>query len=155
MSPEQLAGKEVTVRSGIYSLGLVLYEILTGKRPFEASTLAELIHVRTKTVPPSPSTLVRDLDPMVARVILRCLEPEPSRRPASALAVAAALPGGGPLQQRSRLGRHHRRRWWLRQVKWTALAPRIAIPLFIAVILGVIVHFVVANRSSALEVIRP
>ncbi len=97
MSPEQLAGKEVTVRSDIYSLGLVLYEILTGKRPFEASTLAELIHVRTKTVPPSPSTLVRDLDPMVERVILRCLEPEPSRRPASALAVAAALPGGGPL----------------------------------------------------------
>ena len=41
MAPEQLAGKEVTVRSDIYSLGLVLYEIFTGKRPFEAETLAE------------------------------------------------------------------------------------------------------------------
>ncbi len=44
-----------------------------------------------------PSSIVRDLDPAVERVILRCLERDPNRRPASALAVAAALPGGDPL----------------------------------------------------------
>ena len=97
MAPEQLAGREVTMRSDIYSLGLVLYEIFTGKRAFEAATLAELVRLHTETAPVSPTTLVKDLDPVVERVILRCLDPDPRNRPASALAVAAALPGGDPL----------------------------------------------------------
>src|SRR5258708_35633096 len=97
MPTEQLEGKEVTVRSDIYALGLVLYEIFTGKRPFEADTLAELVRVRTKTTPVSLTSLVRDLDPVIERVILRCLDPDPSRRPSSALLVAAPLPGGDPL----------------------------------------------------------
>src|SRR5881275_343970 len=97
MAPEQLAGKQVTTRSDIYSLGLILYEILTGKRAFEASTLQELVRLRESGTITHPSTLVRDLDPLIERVILRCLESDPDKRPASALQVAAALPGGDPL----------------------------------------------------------
>ena len=97
MAPEQLAGREVTLRSDIYSLGLVLYEMFTGRRAFEASTLAELIRVREESLPASPSTLMPDLDPLVERIILRCLDPDPRNRPPTALAVAAALPGGDPL----------------------------------------------------------
>ena len=97
MAPEQLEGKEVTVKSDLYSLGLVLYEILTGKRAFNATTLPELIRQRESSSPASPSTIVRDLDPVVERVILRCLEKDPAQRPASAFQVAAALPGGDPL----------------------------------------------------------
>ncbi len=97
MAPEQLEGKEVTVKSDLYSLGLVLYEILTGKRAFNATTLPELIRQRESSAPPSPSTIVRDLDPLVERVILRCLEKDPAQRPASAFQVASALPGGDPL----------------------------------------------------------
>jgi predicted Ser/Thr protein kinase len=97
MAPEQLAGKEVTTQSDIYSLGLVLYEIFTGRRAFEASTLAELVRLHSETNPLSPSTLVKELDPAVETAILRCLDPEPSHRPPSALAVAARLPGGDPL----------------------------------------------------------
>src|SRR3984893_12042848 len=97
MAPEQLAGKEVTLKSDLYSLGLVLYEILTGKRAFEASTLPELMRMRAQSAPPSPSSLVRDLDPLLERVIMRCLEIDPALRPYSALQVAAALPGGDPL----------------------------------------------------------
>ncbi len=97
MAPEQLEGREVSVRSDIYSLGLLLYEILTGKRAFEASTLAELQRLHESSTPTSPSDVVKDLDPTIERVILRCLEKDPRKRPPSALQVAAALPGGDPL----------------------------------------------------------
>src|SRR5689334_1944 len=97
MSPEQLAGKEVTVKSDIYALGLVVYEMFTGRRAFEAATLAELIRLREESRPPEISSVVREIDPAIERVILRCLDPDPLNRPASALAVSAALPGGDPL----------------------------------------------------------
>ena len=96
MAPEQLAGQEVTPRSDIYALGLVLYELFTGQRAVEAKTVAELLRKREEGVIP-PSEIVRDLDPTLDRAILRCLEGNPADRPVSALAVAAALPGGDPL----------------------------------------------------------
>ena len=97
MSPEQFAGGEVTPKSDLYSLGLVLYEIFTGKRPFDASSGEEMARQRDKSAPTHPSQIVKDIDPLVERVILRCLEKDPAKRPASALQVAAALPGGDPL----------------------------------------------------------
>ncbi|MGA2599413.1 MAG: serine/threonine-protein kinase [Bryobacteraceae bacterium] len=97
MSPEQLAGREVTIKSDIYALGLVLYEMFTGRPAYKAETLAELIRLREESRPAGISSVVRDLDPAIERVILRCLDPEPQNRPASALAVSAALPGGDPL----------------------------------------------------------
>jgi serine/threonine-protein kinase len=97
MAPEQLEGKEVTKRSDIYALGLVLYEVFTGKRAFEAKTLGELIRLRQEATPTNPSHLVKEIDPLVERAILRCLEVDPQARPSSALQVAAMLPGGDPL----------------------------------------------------------
>ncbi len=96
-APEQLAGREVTVRSDIYALGLVLYEMFTGKRPFESETLAEMMRLQEMSTPPSLSTVIKDLDPAVEQVIMRCLAPDPRNRPGSALAVAAGLPGGDRL----------------------------------------------------------
>jgi serine/threonine-protein kinase len=96
MAPEQLEGKEVTRASDIYAMGLVLYEIFTGKLAYEGASAAELARART-SAPTSPSSHITDIDPAVERVILRCLEREPAERPRSALAVAAALPGGDPL----------------------------------------------------------
>ncbi|MCU1238112.1 MAG: Serine/threonine protein kinase, partial [Candidatus Solibacter sp.] len=97
MSPEQLAGTEVTIKSDIYALGLLLYEIFTGRRAFEASSMIELMQMQEKASPLSITSMVRDLDPTVERVILRCLQPDPRQRPGSALTVAAGLPGGDPL----------------------------------------------------------
>ena len=97
MAPEQLAGKEVSVRSDVYSLGLVLYELFTGKQAFQASSAAELMRLQSDTTPESPSSFMDVFDPAVESVLLRCLDREPDLRPASALAVAAALPGGDPL----------------------------------------------------------
>ena len=98
MSPEQLAGREVTPQSDIYALGLVLYEIFTGKRAFESNDLAALLRSREQSRPPTPSSLIKEIDPLAERVIMRCLETDPRKRPATALQVAASLPGGDPLR---------------------------------------------------------
>lgn len=98
MAPEQLSGETFTVRSDIYSLGLLLYELFTSKKAFDAPTLGELIRLRrSNTTPATPSSLVKDLDPLVEKVIDRCIQKDPSARPGSALQVAAALPGGDPI----------------------------------------------------------
>jgi serine/threonine-protein kinase len=94
MAPEQLVGKEVTARSDIYALGLVLHELFTGKPAFEGRTYEEIMRVRRESAPHRPSTLVHDLDPAVEMVIMRCREEKPEDRPSSALIVSAALPGG-------------------------------------------------------------
>jgi serine/threonine-protein kinase len=98
MAPEQLEGKEQTARTDIYSLGLVLYELFTNKKAFEGKTLAELIKLRRNNTAPTPlSSLVKDFDPVIERVIERCLQTDPALRPSSVLQVAAALPGGDPI----------------------------------------------------------
>jgi serine/threonine-protein kinase len=97
MAPELLAGGKPTVKTDIYALGLVLFELFTGRRAYEAKTLNELIALQQSATISTPSSVVRDLDAAVERVILRCLERDPELRPSSALAVAAALPGGDPL----------------------------------------------------------
>ena len=97
MSPEQLAGKPASVRSDVYALGLVLYEVFTGKRAFEAASLAEIRRKHAVDAPAPPSSVASGIDPVVERVILRCLEEDPKARPSSALQVASALPGGDPL----------------------------------------------------------
>ena len=97
MAPEQLQGGSVSARSDIYGLGLILYEIFTGKRAFEGSSLAELKQQHVSGSVTSLSSLVRDVDPAVERVVLRCLEGDPQQRPPSVYAVLAALPGGDPL----------------------------------------------------------
>jgi len=155
MAPEQLAGDGVTAKSDIYSLGLVLYEIFTGKRPFESDTLAGLMRARKESTPVNPTTLVRDMDPAVERVILRCLESSPAYRPPSALAVAAALPGGDPLAAALAAGETPSPQMVAAAGEGTALAPRIAVPLLIATIAGLLATAWLANRSSAIEKIRP
>jgi len=97
MAPEQLSGLEVTVRSDVYALGLVLYEVFTGRRAFEAKTIADLVAQHQSGSITSPAQLVTSLDVAVDRAIMRCLDADPSRRPSSARAVAASLPGGDPL----------------------------------------------------------
>ncbi|HWY49354.1 MAG TPA: serine/threonine-protein kinase [Bryobacteraceae bacterium] len=151
MAPEQLSGKEVTARSDIYALGLVLYEIFTGRRPFEASTLAELVRAQTDTTPTSLTSLVRDLDPAVERVILRCLDPEPSRRPSSALAVAAALPGGDPLAAALAAGETPSPQMVAAAGEGLGLAPKTAMTLLAFVILSLAAYYALAVRRSALE----
>jgi serine/threonine-protein kinase len=98
MAPEQLATGETTIQSDLYSLGLILYEVLTGERVHKSSSLRELRELHAESSATKlPSDLVNDMDPAVERVILRCLEREPQQRPHSATVAGASLPGGDPL----------------------------------------------------------
>jgi eukaryotic-like serine/threonine-protein kinase len=97
MAPEQLAGKGASVRSDVYALGLVLYELSTGRRAFDGASVAELARKHAEDPPTAPSAVAPGFDPVVERVILRCLEKDPASRPSSVAQVAAALPGGDPL----------------------------------------------------------
>ena len=97
MAPEQFSGTDASIQSDVYALGLVLYEVFTGKRAFGSTGVTELRRAHEHSSPTNPSLLVKDIDPIAERVILRCLEKDPAKRPATALQVAAALPGGDPL----------------------------------------------------------
>ena len=96
-APEQLRGEEVTAKSDIYALGLVLYELFTGKRAYEAKSIADLIRIQEEAQFVSMNSIAADIDPGVEKAIRRCLNPAAVQRPISALSVSALLPGGDPL----------------------------------------------------------
>jgi serine/threonine protein kinase/ABC-type transporter MlaC component len=91
MAPEQLAGGEVTEQTDLYSLGVLLYELVTGRLPFQATTLQDQFGQRPGGHPEPPSSLVTGIDPRLERLILQALAKRPEDRPASAQAMAAAL----------------------------------------------------------------
>ena len=153
MAPEQLAGKEVTVRSDLYSLGHVLYELFTGKPVFKASSQAELARLQAETTPSSPSSHVEGLDPAVERVILRCLEKDAKDRPDSALAVAAALPGGDPLAAALAAGETPSPEMVARAGDEGALQPARAAAFLALTLIGLAVIAFVSGRYGRLGIV--
>jgi serine/threonine-protein kinase len=98
MAPELFRGETPSVRTDIYALGLVLYEVYTGKKAYDAKELSRIRNLHETATPTTPSSLVADMDPIVERVILRCLQKNPLDRPASVYEVLSALPGADPLE---------------------------------------------------------
>jgi predicted Ser/Thr protein kinase len=148
MSPEQLAGTAVTVKSDIYSLGLLLYEIFTGKRAFEAASLMELMQMQERAAPASITAIARDLDPLVERVIMRCLAVDPRQRPASAMAVAAGLPGGDPLAAALAAGETPSPELVAAAGETEGLAPKVAVAWLAAALVLVATGMIVNPRIS-------
>ena len=153
MAPEQLAGKEVSTRSDIYSLGLVLYEVFTGKRAFAESS-AEKLRSRADRTMSRPSSVVKDLNPIIERVILRCLETEPSARPATVLSVAAALPGGDPLAAALAAGETPSPQMVAASGETAGLRPRAAVACLASVLLALGLVTFLAIHYSGLEKMR-
>ena len=91
MSAEQASGAEVDARSDLYALGVLLFELCTGRLPFERDTAVALAAAHASAAPPSPSAFVPSLDPRLSALILACLRKRPAERPASAREVRDAL----------------------------------------------------------------
>ena len=155
MAPEQLSGKEVTTKSDIYSLGLVMYEIVTGKRAFDATTLADLIRSRGAGVITNPSVIVKDLDPIIERVIFRCLDPDPGRRPSSALQVAAALPGGDPLAAALAAGETPSPEMVAAAGEGEGVQPNVAVACLFSVVVLLALCTFLGHRESGMRRINP
>ncbi len=96
-SPEQSQGEAITPRSDIYSLGLVLFELFTGRRALSGDTVAAISDSRRRLYQSTIVDLSDELEPGIQEGIARCLRQDPMARPPSALSVSAALPGGDPL----------------------------------------------------------
>jgi eukaryotic-like serine/threonine-protein kinase len=93
LAPEQLEGKEADTRADIYACGVVLFEMFTGKLPFEGDNPVQIILKHLNEAPPKPSTLWPDIGKDLEALILRCLEKDRERRPKSAQELLVALEG--------------------------------------------------------------
>ena len=91
MSPEQLQGHDVDRRSDIFSLGVVLYEMFTGERPFKGAHDAALMYEIISVDPPQLSSLKPGIDPDISRIVMECLQKDPADRYQSAAEVAKEL----------------------------------------------------------------
>lgn len=170
LPPETASGKPLTRRSDLYSLGGVLYTLVTGRPPFAAASLVELMHKQCYTLPERPAMLVPELPPELDELICILLDKNPGRRPATAVALLEELE-----RIRGKLERKGEKLDW--PVKLTpdtaeapalpaALAgagdaadaessprpllrrPLVVIPLFIAVVAALVLAFAWPSRTA-------
>ncbi|MBX3379307.1 MAG: protein kinase [Phycisphaeraceae bacterium] len=92
MAPEQLAGRGVTAKSDVYAIGLLFYEIFSGRPVFRPESMQDLARLHKQPIA-ALSSIVPEVDPGVEKVIMQCLERDPDLRPASALTVTNLLGG--------------------------------------------------------------
>jgi serine/threonine protein kinase len=153
-SPEQAKGEPVDARSDIYSLGITIYEMLSGIVPFMGDTPYEVILKHIREPIPDSARLRPDLPPELHRLVRRCTEKEPKRRFQTAQELKAALlrvPATAPAEMTTQvIRRGHPRRWGLRRL--------IGVSVAAAALAGVLVGaylFLNRQRSKALEPPHP
>jgi eukaryotic-like serine/threonine-protein kinase len=131
LAPEQAMGEEVTAAADVYSLGTVLYELLTGRPPFEFESLADLADQQQRMEITPVRELAPDVPPELEDVVMRCLARNPAYRPASAGELARLLSGGDapaqPLHRATAVQAPARRGLENRRTLWFALAGIVAL----------------------------
>ncbi|WP_437736985.1 serine/threonine-protein kinase [Sorangium sp. So ce1335] len=133
MAPEQMrSARTVDTRADIWSLGAILYQLLTARVPFDASSLSELILMINTEAPPSPSLFRRDLPPGLEAAILRCLERDVAKRFRSVAELAGAIVDFGPPLALASLERIERTLGLVPAVAWrdraSAARERMSVP---------------------------
>jgi serine/threonine-protein kinase len=107
IAPEQALGHKVDSRADLYAVGVVLFEMLTGKLPFDCANDVQFLRAHIKDAPPKPSTMTAGIDAAVDALVMRALEKDPERRFASAREMIAAIDraaGHEPLEAPGRRG---------------------------------------------------
>jgi hypothetical protein len=153
MAPEQAAGrKDLTVAAAVYSLGVVLYERLTGQTPFTGDNALTLLRQARETEPPRPTSIRPSLDRDLETIILKCLDKEPSRRYRSAEALADDLShwlAGRPITARP-VGQAERFwRWCRRNPLVSGLTAAVAASLLIGIIASTFFAVQASRRAVA------
>ena len=147
MSPEQAAGrKDLTVAADIYALGVILYERLTGRTPFDGETALALLRQLREAGPPRPSTIRPGLDRDIETIDLKCLEKDPIRRYPSAEDLAQDLTRwleGRPINARPVSQAERFARWCRRNPAIAGLAASVAL----ALVLGIVVSTLFAYQE--------
>jgi len=151
MAPEQLNGEPASPRSDVFALGLVLYEMFTGKRVYVGESIEALRSQHADSAPPSMSSASEDIDPAVERLIHLCLARDPGQRPDSARAVLAALPGGDPLQAALLAGETPSPEMVAAAAKVGDLRPAVAWACLLSGLLGLLLAAWVSERTWLLR----
>ena len=156
MAPEQLLRGQTSPRTDIYSLGLILFEVFTGKPAHDASSLPELqrLHEDSSSAR-NPSDIVDDIDPAVERAISRCLASDPSMRPRTASELAASLPGGDPLAAALAAGETPHPEIVAMSGDSNPLSLKTAILLLIAIVAGLLVAIYVREKGDWINSTEP
>jgi len=133
MSPEQAKGEKADERSDIFSLGLIFYELLTGKLPFKGETTLQTIFKRTSERATPPADLDPSVPPDVNRIVMHCLEIDPANRYSSASDILSDLNAIDPVRPMTN------RSW------------KLAVAVLVGIVLGIGIYFVqeVSRRPAA------
>ncbi len=155
MAPEQLAEGKVSVSSDIYALGLILYELFTGKGVFDTNDIEELKRKHASGTVSTPSSTTNEFDPAVERVIMRCLEAQPAQRPHSVYQILAALPSGDPLAAALAAGETPSPEMVANARDAGGLRPRVAVGLLLTMFGSIALTYFIATKTTAMPVQSP
>jgi eukaryotic-like serine/threonine-protein kinase len=145
MAPEQVSGRRGDVRTDIYALGTILYEMLTGELPYAGSNVYAMMKAKTSEDPQPPTSHVPDLDPHLEEIILHAIERVPRERYDSAAALLKDLQDPSQVQLHNRALALHPT-----SLKWRRTKRAIAVTAFFVSLIGAFIFLIwLANRYPA------